>query len=35
MEEKTVELLKTLTETPGVSGFEGPIRKVLKNTLLI
>lgn len=33
MEEKTVELLKTLTETPGVSGFEGPIRKVLKEYL--
>lgn len=33
MREKTLELLKTLTETPGVSGFEAPIRKVLKEYL--
>lgn len=33
MKEKTIELLKTLTETPGVSGFEAPIRKVLKDYL--
>ncbi len=29
MKEKSLELLKTLTETPGVSGFEGPIRQLL------
>ncbi len=33
MEETTQELLKTLTETPGVSGFETPIRKVLRGYL--
>ena len=33
MKEKRLELLKTLTETPGVSGFEAPIRKVLKDYL--
>lgn len=33
MKEKTFELLKTLTETSGVSGFEGPIRKALLNYL--
>lgn len=33
MQTRTLELLKTLTETPGVSGFEAPIRKVLKEYL--
>jgi len=33
MKENSIEILKTLTETPGVSGFEGPIRKVLKDYL--
>jgi putative aminopeptidase FrvX len=33
MKKKTIELLKTITETPGVSGFEAPIRKVLKDYL--
>lgn len=33
MKEKTIDMLKTLTETPGVSGFEAPIRKVLKEYL--
>lgn len=33
MKEKTIDLLKTLTETPGVSGFEAPIRKVLRDYL--
>ncbi|MTI85892.1 MAG: M42 family metallopeptidase [Firmicutes bacterium] len=33
MKENSLEILKTLTETPGVSGFESPIRKVLANYL--
>ncbi|HHW40016.1 MAG TPA: M42 family metallopeptidase [Syntrophomonadaceae bacterium] len=33
MKENSLEILKTLTETPGVSGFEGPIRKVLREYL--
>lgn len=33
MKENSIELLKTLTETPGVSGYEAPIRKVLAGYL--
>jgi putative aminopeptidase FrvX len=29
LKEKSIELLKVLTETPGVSGYEAPIRKVI------
>ncbi len=33
MKEKSIEILKTLTETPGVSGFEKTFRKVMENYL--
>ncbi|MEW6182108.1 MAG: M42 family metallopeptidase [Bacillota bacterium] len=33
MKENSIELLKALTETPGVSGFESPVRKVLAERL--
>lgn len=33
MKNNSLEILKTLTETPGISGFESPIRKVLADYL--
>ncbi len=33
MKENSIQILKTLTETPGVSGYEAPIRKVLADYL--
>ena len=33
MNQLSIETLKTLTETPGVSGFETPVRKVLNDFL--
>lgn len=33
IEEKSFEILKTLTETPGISGYEMPVRKVLTEYL--
>ena len=33
LQERTLEILKTLTETPGVSGYESPVRKVISSQL--
>lgn len=33
MREESVEILQVLTETPGVSGYEGPVRRVLSDYL--
>jgi endoglucanase len=33
IKEKSIELLKILTETPGVSGYESPVRKVIQDYL--